>query len=1425
MFWRLISKSIVICLFYSTVLIFPGRIDAAERQQKAPGRSPDRQLQNSPAATSQYEVRRGPARADAESRYLPGQLIVKFSRDVEIRAPYQAPGQAPSRARQNGRNPALTGIATLDAKLSKWKVQRLNRTFPHAAAASNPAAPDLSRIHTLYFSGDLDVEQVMSDLAADPNVEYAEPNYIFHPHATVNDPAYAQQLYLKQVKADSAWDISTGDRSVSIAVVDMGVDWDHEDLAANIWRNEDEAIGDANGDGFPGLAGIDDDGDGLVDEDSEGRQPGEAGYSNDLADDDDENGFIDDIRGWDFVDVPEEWDDADQPAAGEDGRDPDNDPDDFDGHGTYISGVAAAVTNNRIGIAGVTWNCSVMPVRVGYYIDPENAPIISTWAYRGIIYAADNGADIISLSWGSSSYSQANQDVVNYAWSKGAVIVASAGNSDNDDPHYPSSYDNVVSVAGTIHDIDLRWVESSYGLDVDLCAPATQIVTTSPNNQYAIVRGTSFSSPIVAGVAGLIKSLHPDWDNNRIVLQLLETADPIDDRNPRYRGLLGRGRVNAYRAVTESPSSLSIAETRFDDSAAGNGDGILDIGETVHLLVTVESLLDDVSDVRLTLSTDDDYITISRDIADFGSIPKDGSSSNSSAPFVFSSDPSTPFGHRVTFKLELSGNGGEYYAFKYFSVYIQPQFLDHDINNVTFTITSFGAYGYSDYADSEMELGSGFQYPSGSSSGLFLGSLWVGIAPDRVSDCSYGNAAYDNYDWITSVEGPLKIGPGVKSDQDGTALFNDSRAGNPIGIEVTQNSYAWSAAPDDDYVILEYTLENRSGADLQNVYVGLYMDWDIDISDGNLNYVGYDQGSRCGYMYSAGTNYYGVAMLQPEPTAYRAIDHDLFVYNNQLVDGNKYAFMRDGFDVIQSNRPYDWSHVLSTGPFSLGRDERRTVTYAVLGGDNRIDLLANAAAARSRYHPMARADIDIEHCPLLDTEDTVNPYTVNTCVTSGSDLVNPDAVFIMYRTGPSSSFNAVKMAASGGDQYSGQIPAQSEKQVEYYIRAGDADGRSNTLPYNAPDSLFSFFAGVDRIKPDIREVTLLENTLDNAGPYTVNAWITDNLGVDSDRVMLYFSVNESEADSVLMMTAFSGDLYEGEIAIAGGLENGDVVEYHVRARDRALQPNRAASEPVRFFVVNIKSIDDFESGLAKWDLGSGWGTNFYAHTGSSSLTDSPEGYYEPGSENILTLLESFNLKGRTSAALAYYYVHFLAAGDQCYVEASRDGVEWTALKRYEGDSNALFQEDAVSLSGFCGEGGESVRVRFRLVSDNDSNVGDGFYLDDVVIFADTTVTGLEDGTQAAAPRDYSLSQNYPNPFNPSTTLVYELPQPGYVTIEIYDLLGVLVRTLVDRQHRAGSYRASWDGRGNEGTLAPSGVYFYKMKAGSYVNTRKMILIK
>lgn len=233
------------------------------------------------------------------------------------------------------------------------------------------------------------------------------------------------------------------------------------------------------------------------------------------------------VGGWDAVDS----DTDPSPCGSNDGF-----------HGSHVSGIVGAESNNNLGVASIGYDVSIMPVKIG------NCNGSLTAGYEGIIWAADNGADVINMSWGGGGQSTYGQNVCDYAWNQGSILVAAAGNDGVNSVFYPAGYNNVVSVASTTSG-DAKSSFSNYGTWIDISAPGSSILSCNEGTTYQVTQGTSMASPMVAGLLGLMKSHAVGASNSDLINCLYSSADNIDAANSSYVGFLGAGRINAYQAM------------------------------------------------------------------------------------------------------------------------------------------------------------------------------------------------------------------------------------------------------------------------------------------------------------------------------------------------------------------------------------------------------------------------------------------------------------------------------------------------------------------------------------------------------------------------------------------------------------------------------------------------------------------------------------------------------------------------------------------------------------------------------------------------------------------------------------------------------------------------------------------------------------
>ncbi|MGN0107890.1 MAG: S8 family serine peptidase [Hominilimicola sp.] len=364
-------------------------------------------------------------------------------------------------------------------------------------------------------------------------VEFAEPNYIYRISATPNDIYYkcGYQYGLDKINASSVWDMDINCENVAVAVIDTGAMMDHPDLENNIWTNPGEIAGD----------GIDNDG----------------------------NGYIDDVHGWDFYSD-------------------DNDPSDENGHGTHVSGIVSASTNNGIGVASLARNAKIVPLKV-FGSDGETT---SDYIYQAVLYVQKMGFTIVNNSYGGTGKSVNMLNAIKNC--ANSVFVAAAGNeSTNNDltPSYPASYNssNVIAVAATDENDDLSTF-SNYGvLNVDIAAPGTAIGSTYINFSngtaaYGSGSGTSQACPFVSSAAAVMKAKYPDMTPSEIISKLENSADPVESLNGKIKT---GARLNAYEALLTHAESVKLNKS---SATINHGDTVTLTAEVSPSNTTDEAL-------------------------------------------------------------------------------------------------------------------------------------------------------------------------------------------------------------------------------------------------------------------------------------------------------------------------------------------------------------------------------------------------------------------------------------------------------------------------------------------------------------------------------------------------------------------------------------------------------------------------------------------------------------------------------------------------------------------------------------------------------------------------------------------------------------------------------------------------------------------
>lgn len=762
------------------------------------------------------------------------------------------------------------------------------------------------------------VEEAIHYYQSQDFVEYAEPiypNYILAPPYYPNDPVMSAQWQLSESQLYAAWGLNKGDTSTVIGIVDTGVNFNHTDLKNQIQVNYAEKYGQT---------GVDDD----------------------------NNGYVDDILGYSFGYMS---------------------PDvrDYNGHGTGVTGMAAATTDDGNGVAGTSYNCRFLPVGVF-----SGSQVINM--YDGILYAAERGCKVINVSIGRPNLGfQWEQDVIDYVTLvKDALVVAAAGNTNLELDFYPASYKHVLSVAhsqpgGPRH-------SGSYSNYVDVMAPGSNVFTTNvagfgPEK----ATGSSYASPFVAGIAALVRSAFPTLSAVQVGELIRVTSDDrysLPQNAPFYEKL-GKGRVNAFRALSEEMSAKSLRMDNF--SYFGKNGQVAFSGDTITLEADFINYLNPVTqNGKVIISTSSPHIRLVDSVFNIGAMARMQQKNNTTLPLRFIVNQNAPLGVEVKFRLGFSDTN--YSDYQYFEIPINAPYLAVPFNTINFTLTGNGRAGYYDIYN---RLGSGVK--SNNSQTLQEGGLIVGKSTTKVSDNVLTNmgGVYKDDDF-KMIDIP-RITEKTPFFTKAISKFADTLGSivPPVGVHVKHTVKGRTNTPDHQYIILEYEFTNISGALMDSMNVGLYYDWNL--GDYKRNFADWDNTRQFGYVFGAGTSGYAGIKAIDDNRTYFALDFQNVGGNNINVnDGftsaEKYqsvstgvARKRAGFNTGGG----DVAHIVGTVLHNFDINETRKVTFIVM------------------IAPTLAGLIDAHDAALLTTSSSSSvspiPIVTNTFCENTSYIVKP----------------------------------------------------------------------------------------------------------------------------------------------------------------------------------------------------------------------------------------------------------------------------------------------------------------------------------------------------------------------------------------------------------------------------------------------------
>jgi PKD repeat protein len=797
----------------------------------------------------------------------------------------------------------------------------------------------LDNLYKLEIDKNISEESYINFLYSFDNIEYAEQYPNVKPLYVPNDPEaqFGQaQFHLDQINVYDAWNVTQGNEEIIIGVIDTGADLDHEDLEGNLYLNTADPI------------------DGV---------------------DNDNDGYIDNYFGWDFADN-------------------DNAPEaDGSTHGTGVAGIAAAATDNNTGIAGIGFNTKFMPIKI--FKTEDN---FSRNSYEAIIYAADQGCDVINLSWGSTGrYSQFAQDIINYAvLEKDVVVVAAAGNTNAELDFFPASYDNVLSV-GYVNADDSRNSNATFSDFIDLVAPGVGIYTTENNDTYNNDSGSSYAAPMVAGAAALIRAVFPEWNAQQVMEQLRVSSDDINDiaNNSDFQYKFGKGRLNVFKSLADfDKPSIRISDVSFTNGL----EEAAYFGDTLDIVVEFTNFLEATENVKVQLTSSSPYVTILQDNFNIKSLDTFEKINNQNNKFKVVLSDDLPENEALNFRILF--NGEFYEDYQSFQIQSSPKIKLFQFKDWNFGFTATGNLGRS----SETPFDNYAVRYNGNKLIDHMG-LVLYAGEDSLRRNTLVNAnSFQYFDDFQSFQS-LKRYDDLTADFDVRSIFKENdEISNPLDIYIDQRFLGWE--DEGNFLIHQYRIENRSDNNYDSVYFALFTDYSL--GDKINNSLEYDSALQLSYAYDDSENeYVGLSLLSEQDSVFYAFDlgtengHQSDLENDSLKQNvirnalmNSFSKQKAG-DLSGGNN-IGSLHGILVPNFNAG--SLQTVSFAVMRAENLNELKALVQKAKDKdslsytFPPFGKQyfickdESPVINSPENSEYDVYASATVDTVLYSGTEF-------------------------------------------------------------------------------------------------------------------------------------------------------------------------------------------------------------------------------------------------------------------------------------------------------------------------------------------------------------------------------------------------------------------------------------------------------
>ncbi|OGC94953.1 MAG: hypothetical protein A2W25_11330 [candidate division Zixibacteria bacterium RBG_16_53_22] len=690
-----------------------------------------------------------------------------------------------------------------------------------------------------------------------------------------------------------------------------------------------------------------------------------------------------------------------------------------DAHGTHTMGTICGRSTTTQDTIGVAIDAQWIAARA---VDITGGNIAAAFEWGadpdGNPNTVEDVPDVISNSWGSIPQSGDEcppnfYTLIDNCEAAGAVVLFAAGNEGTAGLRIPANrittpYNcfSIGAIDGNNASFPIAYFSSrgpsqcdNLTIKPEVVAPGVNVRSSVPGGAYESGwSGTSMSCPHVAGAVALLRQVNPNASVDTIKWALINSARDLPLNNPNGEentfgwGIIDVNAASRIMPAIDAPYIISNAMYIIEPD-----NGVPDPGETISAYVRLRNGGLPATNVAAILSTVSPFATVTQDSAYYGAIAQDDTAL-SATPFTIAIGSSAPIGAEIAFDLNITADSG-YQASRGLIIQVgnnaQPEIATHNIGNVDYTVSNFGRYGLPpDGIDPGQWQGRGFRMPRTGANNLFEGALLIGDGPTRVSDGARDDnqapqADFEPIDTIAQYE------PGPYAEEEFHTSFNDMGADAPLFVQVTQKTFAFSQAPDNDYVITEYSIRNIGTDSLTGFLVAHWEDWDIPYGS-PTDRANFDRARNLGYQYSSST-YRGQQVLTALGVySFKALQNDGEVYPPHMTTADKWTYMNAGTTDTAITTAMDASMMITTGPYNLAPGEAAVAAFAILGGTSLVDLRANADAAIVRY---AQLSVD-EDAPVTMprnfslVESFPNPF--NARVTIRFNLV--DESFVRLET-------------------------------------------------------------------------------------------------------------------------------------------------------------------------------------------------------------------------------------------------------------------------------------------------------------------------------------------------------------------------------------------------------------------------------------------